>query len=147
MARKSLISYVHTGLHVQFRRHWREAKHVNLVGDRDWNQWNHGISAKPWNHCRKAVEVLNEIRRLPSTIYTHLPPTSSQVILMIHVGYACYMSLALWVWHRSSLHVITKLKIHSMECNLTRHRYLWAVISAINCFSIRILSSYPFDPN
>jgi hypothetical protein len=22
-----------------------------------WNQWNHGTSAKPWNECRKTVEV------------------------------------------------------------------------------------------
>jgi hypothetical protein len=21
------------------------------VGDKAWNQWNHGSSAKPWNEC------------------------------------------------------------------------------------------------
>jgi hypothetical protein len=23
----------------------------NMVGDKAWNQWNHGTSAKPWNEC------------------------------------------------------------------------------------------------
>jgi hypothetical protein len=38
---------------------------------------NHGTSAKPWNECRKTVEVPREIRRIPSTIYTH--PTAKLV--------------------------------------------------------------------
>jgi hypothetical protein len=66
--------------------------HYSLVGDKAWNQWNHGTSAKPWNACRKTVEVPREIRRLPSTIYTH--PTANLVSgnFNEHVGYT-----TLWV--------------------------------------------------
>jgi hypothetical protein len=24
---------------------------ISMVGDKAWNQWNHGTSAKPWNEC------------------------------------------------------------------------------------------------
>jgi hypothetical protein len=67
------------------------AEHTDMikrVGDKAWNQWNHGTSAKPWNECRKTAEVPREIGVLiPSTSYTH--PTANRVPgnFNEHVGY------------------------------------------------------------
>jgi hypothetical protein len=50
---------------------------IYSVGNKAWNRWNYGTSDKPWNECRKTVELPREIRRLPYTIYTH--PTANLV--------------------------------------------------------------------
>jgi hypothetical protein len=72
--------------------------------------WN--CSAKTWNECRKTVEVPREIRRPPSTIYTH--PTANLVPgnFNEHVGYT-----TLWVWCCSltsgSLESLLNVNLHS----------------------------------
>jgi hypothetical protein len=57
-------------------------QYVGMVGDKAWNQWNHVTSAKPWNVCRKTVEVTREIGAFLPRFIPTLPPTSSRVILM-----------------------------------------------------------------